>query len=178
MKFIRSKSQFALIEVLCAIALVAVTAAVILGAAGCTTTEKEVSASTNTVTGQVTLTTNEVKVLNQTGLDTTSLVVDSVVGIGLPIIAQEWPASVPDIQTAYIALSGVANGATTNSPSQVLALIGKNQQVPALDNAVTLAVQKLSALEQKLLNGSSNNAVVVFRTEAQAAVSAWPANLQ
>lgn len=149
-----------------------------LAGGGCTTTEKEVSASTNTVTGQVTLTTNEVKVLNQAGLDTASLVVDSVVGIGLPVIAQEWPATVPDIQTAFVAISGIANGATTNSPAQVLALIGSKQQVPALANAVTLAVNKLSALEQKLLNGSSNNAVIVFRTEAQAAVSSWPPNLQ
>ena len=144
------------------------------GFTGCTTSS--VIATTNTATGVVTLTTN--RVLDQVGLDTTSLVVDAVVGLGLPVIAQEWPASVPDIKDAYTALSGVANGATTNSPSQILSLIGQKQQVPALSNAVALAVAKLSALEQKLLNSSSNNAVIVFRTESQAAVTAWPANLQ
>ena len=106
------------------------------------------------------------------------LAVGAAITIGLPALAQAEPQLMPAIKDTYVVLNGLVNGASTNSTSQLVALIGKSARTAQAQNIINTIVQQLSTVEQKAVNGSTNSAVVVFRQEAQIAVLAWPANLQ
>ena len=100
-----------------------------------------------------------------------TLAVSTAVGVGIPIAAQYDPSIVPDLHIAYMSLNGVLNGASTNSASQVIALIGKSATNAATASAISNLVSSLSKWEQPYIAAHNTNAFVI---EAQVAVAAWP----
>jgi hypothetical protein len=144
---------------------------------GCATTKTPVVTprSTNAagiVTGP---TTNQVVSVNQAVFSGECLAISTAVGLGLPIVVQYDPSIKPDLHIAYVSLSGILNGASPNSASQIIAALGKSATNAATSAAISNLTTVLSAWEQSELKKYGTNAyVTVITGEAQAAVTAWP----
>ena len=107
-------------------------------------------ASTNSlgiITGPVT---NTVTIVNTNNLLLETAVLQSATAIGVGVAVQKDPSIVQALTDAQIALDGILNGASTNTPAQVAALLGNNSN-PTIQGEIMPLITMASVLEQQLL---------------------------
>jgi hypothetical protein len=119
--------------------------------------------------------TNGVVTINPVVFNAECAAITGTVAIGLPLLTQYDPKIVPDLHIAYEALNGIVNGASTNSASQIIGLIGKTGTNAAVASQITSLTASLSNWEQAEIKkyGATATGTVVLG-EAQAAIVAWP----
>lgn len=141
---------------------------------GCAVKSTVTPASTNTTTG-ITAPAVTNKVINPVVFQAECLAIGTAVGLGLPMLTQYDPSIQPDLHIAYVSLNGILNGASANSASQIVALLGKSATNQATSGAISNLTATLSNWEQNELKTFGTNAyLTVIKGEAQAAVNAWP----
>jgi hypothetical protein len=113
--------------------------------AGCLTSKQ--TSVTQGASGPVT---NTVTVVNQANLLLDSSVLQGATAIAVSVAVQKDPSVVPALKDAQTALTGILNGASTNSASQILSTLGQSSN-PALAAEITPLVGTVSGLEQSLL---------------------------
>jgi hypothetical protein len=110
---------------------------------GCLTSK---TTTTNPTTGTVTTNT----VVNQANLLLDTSILQGATSIAVSVAVQKDPSVVPALQNVQVALTGILNGANTNTTSQVLAVLGKSSN-PTLVTEITPLINTVSGLEQSLL---------------------------
>jgi hypothetical protein len=121
----------------------------IAGITGCVTSKQ---VTTNPTTGVTTTNT----VVNTAQLNIDCAVLQTSFAIGTSVAVQKDPSVVPILTDVTLALNGVLHGASTNSASQVLTLLGKNSNSTIAAN-ITPIINSLSSFEQNLLNKYGTN---------------------
>jgi hypothetical protein len=108
-----------------------------------------VTQSTNSA-GAVTSATNVVVTVNQANLALDCAGIQAATGIAVSLTLQKDPAAKPEIQNIQTALSGILNGAGTNSVNQIATLIGSSKNAAVVAN-LTPVVNSMSSLEQSMI---------------------------
>jgi hypothetical protein len=120
---------------------------------GCLTDKtSSVTATTNTQFGVTTTNyaTNTVVTVNSNALALDCAGIQSLTGLGVSVAIQEDPKAKQIIQNIQTALSGVLNGAGTNTVLQIQSLIGSSGNAAVTSNLAPV-VNSLSSLEQTLV---------------------------
>lgn len=125
----------------------------VLALTGCLTSKKSTVKETQTTNASgvvsTTFATNSVITVNQAALDLEAGVLQGVTSLAVTITLQKDPAALEPIQDAQTALSGLINGATTNSISQIMEVAGAKNAT--LQTELAPLVQQASELEQQLI---------------------------
>ena len=131
-------------HVLCVLALAAMLPT------GCMTSKQStVTESTNSA-GFVSYQTNDVTVVNQANLALDCAGIQAAMGLAVSMTLQKDPGAKPEIQNIQTALTGILNGANTNSVKQIATLIGSSTNAVVAANLTPLVVT-MSTLEQSLI---------------------------
>lgn len=121
--------------------------------AGCMTSKTSTVTGTSTTNAAGVVTTiyatNTVTTVNQANLDIDALGLQSIVSIAVTVTVQKDPGALQPIKDIQAALTGIINGANTNSVTQILAVAGQNNA--ALQAEIAPLVTQASAFEQNLI---------------------------
>lgn len=117
---------------------------------GCMTSSTPVVTSSTNSAGLVTLMTNTVTTVNQANLALDSAILQGAVTVYLSVAVNKDPSIVPALKDAQLGLTGVLNGANTNSVSQILTAL-KQSSNPTLAAAMAPIVNDISVYEQAML---------------------------
>jgi hypothetical protein len=114
----------------------------------CATSTTITPASTNSAGVITPASTNTV--INQAALDFDASALQGGATLALSYIIPKDPGIVPDLRIAQTSLSAILNGATTNTVSQVLTLLGQSSNATLSTNIAPLVAQG-NAYEQSLI---------------------------
>lgn len=117
---------------------------------GCATTKTTTITQTTNTAGAVVDTTNVVTSVNQAILAVDCAGVQSGVQLAVAFAVGKDPSAIPVLQNIQTALSGILNGASSGSVTQIATLL-KSQSNTNLVTALGPVVNGLSSLEQNLL---------------------------
>jgi len=118
-------------------------------ASGCLTSRTVTSNPNGTFTTNV--------VVNQAQLTIDCAVIQVNTAIGVSIAVQKDPSIIPTLKDVSLTLTGILQGANTNSAAQILALVNEKNN-PVIKDNIGMVVSQASNLEQQLLAKYGANA--------------------
>jgi hypothetical protein len=117
---------------------------------GCMTSKQSTVTEATNSAGVISYQTNVVTVVNQANLDLDCAGIQAATGLAVSMALQKDPAAKPALVNIQTALSGILQGANTNSVKQIATLIGSSTN-PAVAANLTPLVSTMSTLEQSLI---------------------------